>query len=160
MKFKGSKPIAPSWLGYFVSGVAVFMIACLGVGVYFFNKNQITYGGICIGLAVLQFAFMVFCNYYFGWVAGGEFKVFDKTVIYTYTEVVDLLGHNKFKYTIKGVSSIKRKGKNLIVKGDIVYKRPLGKAKDVKKCIVYDVDDKAQKYLEDRIAELSLLQNS
>ena len=90
---------------------------------------------------------MVFCNYYFGWVAGGEFKVFDKTVIYTYTEVVDLLGHNKFKYTINGVSSIKLKGKNLIVKGDIVYKRPLGKASVCEKCIVYDIDDKAQKYL-------------
>ncbi len=156
MNFKGSKPIAQSWLGYFVSVVAVLMFVCLGIGGYFVYDKQYTYGGILFLVAVIMFAFLWYCDVHFGWVQNGEFKIFNKDFIYTYTEVVDMLGNNKFKYTIKEVSSVKRKGRNVIIKGRVLVKYPLRKTKERKKCVIYDITDEAYKYMEDKFSELKL----
>ena len=153
MKFKGTKPVAQSWLGYLVTLISVLMFAGLGVGGYFVYKKDYWIGGIALAVAVVLFLVLWYCNNHFAWVQGGEFTVFDKKVVYTYSEVVDLMGNNKFKYTIKSVSSMKRKGRDLVIKGDIVEKIPLRKSKNKKKCRIYDITDEAQKYLEDKIAQ-------
>lgn len=156
MVFRGDKPIAPAWLGYMVSVITVVMFICLGIGGYFIYDKQYTYGGVLLLAFAVLFLFMWYCNNHFGWVQNGEFKVFNKDFVYTYTEVVDLLGNNKFKYTIKEVSSVERKGRNVIVKGKVMVKIPLRKVKEKKKCVIYDITDEAYKYLEDKFSELNL----
>lgn len=159
MKIKITKPIASAWLAYLLSALVIVMVVCFGFSIHRFYIHEYFNGAILLAIPIVILGVMAFCDNHFAWIAGGTLEYKDNKLIYTYMEVVDVMGNNNFKYTISRVDSYKRRGRDVVIKGEILKKKPIFKAKPCRKCRVYDITDEAMEYLEDKINELSVHQS-
>ena len=132
------KKTAPPYVPYICAGmyVAIAIFAVLVI-----LKRNI-FLAIPIPLIILV---LFLISRHFSWYIKAELKTFGDTLVYTVVLPMSALGHDKSVYTIKNISSLKKKSNVLIVYGSIVDKEPLQKSKNVKKVEIYDYNDEVMK---------------
>ena len=97
---------------------------------------------ICSIVGIPISIFLLVVGIKFSWYICAELKESDKGIIYEITEVLDMMGNQKTRYTIRKVSGVVVKKSKLIITGDITCKEPMCKEKSVKKLVIKDYNEK------------------
>lgn len=134
------KPIAPEWLGYFVTFLYLVEAVCICLGVFYVVKSNYINCVITFIAFSLIFLFLIFCSKHFSWYISGDVFINDKEVRYEVLGILDMMGNKKTVHKISSIDDIKQKGSNLIIYGDCTIKEPVGKPKNKRKFVIEDCD--------------------
>jgi hypothetical protein len=141
-QLKPSKIVAPIFVPYICALLYVIALVDIIVGVVFVVKanyiNIIYCSLILLGIALLLFL----ANCLFSWFKTAEVRLSNEFIAYDVTNIVSVLGRNVTKHQIYSYDKYEKKGKNLVVYGNIETFEPLAKGKPVKKLTIYDYNDK------------------
>lgn len=126
-----NKPVANSIVAYLASFLYFAVIVCIALGVIFGIKseNYIKYG-LIFGITLLCIlGILIFLNFYFEWFLDTKIVFNGNEIVYSFNEVVSVLGHTEVKDKIRRIDKIVVKPKKVIIYGDILHYEPAQKPK-------------------------------
>lgn len=126
-----NKPVANSIVAYLASFLYFAVIVCIALGAIFGIKseNYVKYG-LIFGIALLCIlGILIFLNFYFEWFLDTKIVFNGNEIVYSFNEVVSVLGHTEVKDKIKRIDKIVVKPKKVIIYGDILHYEPAQKPK-------------------------------
>lgn len=141
IKLVPSKKVAPFFIPYICAGVYIAVVVLVVTGIINLVTGDTLTALILLGISILTIALLVFVNFAFSWYKSAELCVYNNLLVYNITNIIGVLGKDITKYQIKSISSYKKKGKDLIVYGDIRVFEPMCKGKSVDKVIIYDINE-------------------
>lgn len=146
VKLSPSKKVVPSSVPYICAMLYLFCGLFLIVsGVCLINKNLVGLWFLVASAVLILILFIL--SKLFSWYKSAELQKAKDYVIYSVTDVVDVLGKNVTKYHIIKIDSYKIKGTELVIKGDIAVFEPLRKEKRINKLIVKDITDEGRQLI-------------
>jgi hypothetical protein len=98
---------------------------------------------LLITLSILVISDFITSKFY-AWYSKAELVIEEGILYYDVTELVDVFGHKVCRNTIKSISKVTKRGRNLIIYGDILVKEPLAQAKSSKKLVIMDITKEAE----------------
>ena len=130
IEVRPSKKPAPTFIPYFVAVTYIVIIVLVIVGLINMKKMDtvLTCTGIICALGLLDFII----SKVFAWYVVGKLELKNKKLTYTITECIKGIGNGKTVITFKKISNVKKRGKNLIVTGDITSKEQMSKTVELK----------------------------
>ena len=146
------RPIASDVLAYVCAGLTVLILVCIVFGGFNIYRGEYLIGGIPIAVVILICVLMWYFDKHYAWCIGGTLSYNDGVLRYDYMEVFNLIGNNKNYYEIENITKMvkKRGGRYLDIYGDVTFKGMYRKAKKVRKCRIYESNDKAIEYIKDK----------
>lgn len=135
------KKLASSGLAYFCTGLYFFVAVLVGITIWgiikTFTGDTLNDGLFIVGLAIVSIIGVVIIlrlidlNHY--WFLNEKLQFKDDTLIFTYDEVISVLGHTKIKDRVIHLSSYKVTNKKIILYGEIEHYEPMSKSKIISK---------------------------
>lgn len=123
------KPNPKPFVAYITSLFYFAVVLCLGLGIFFTVRgNKTAYISFYL-IGVLITGVLIFFNYYYEWFLNVKVRFSSKEIIYTFDEIISVLGHTEVKDKISKVTRIVVKSNKIIVYGDILHYEPAQKPK-------------------------------
>lgn len=130
IEIRPSKKPAPAFIPYLVAitYIVIFVLAIVGLVNMKSMSTVLTCSGTILFIGFIDFI----VSKVFAWYIVGVAEYKNKKLTYTITECIRGMGNGKTVITFKNIDDVKKKGKHLIVTGDITSKEQLQKEQSLK----------------------------
>ena len=151
---KPNKRVANQLMAYVLT--VVYMAIPL---VIFFNillpiiKNEKispTNLGICGGVLLLSTIYILMCKFCFSWYRIYTIEERSDKLVVEQIGILDVMGNAKDVYTIKSITELYQRGTSCKIKGDITFKEPTRKLKNIKSLVLEDVTEEVVNLLKQK----------
>lgn len=147
------KPVAKEYMAYFVALLYVVIPVIVVLEASRWNDMVKPHLGIFLGVDILLIMSLLAFKFMFAWYKHYTIEQTRKGIVIVLYGVLDFFGEDKETYTISEVTKVKKKGKKLIIYGDINLKERFTKSKMIKKLVLEDYNKDVLKLFKEKAKE-------